>query len=449
MNDFSAIDGFLATFITYIDSGFGLISGDVTSLAAILIVIDVTLAALFWAWGQNDILQSLVKKTLYVGAFAFIFGNFALLSTIVFDSFATLGLNASAAGFSPADLLKPGLVAAEGLAASQPIFDHIGTIAPGPIEFFANLAEVILLCLGGIIVIAAFFVLSIQLFVLIVEFKIITLAGFVLVPFAFWKQTTFLAERVLGNVISSGIKVLVIAVVIGIGSTMFGTLRTALSPDDMTIEQAFAVVLGALTLMGLAIFCPRIAAGLVSGAPQLSAGAAAGTAIGVGAAGAGALSAGRAAAGATIGATRAAANGSASAAGGLRAATALGAMRTGLSGPIAAPLNATVGLGATAAGGLGQAAGRVAGHFRARGTAGQRAVAGAAGAITPPPTSSGAAASGSPSSATSMSSGGQPAWANRFKRTQAIREGVLVAAHTLNAGDGGAASEGPNLKQRE
>jgi type IV secretion system protein TrbL len=44
MNDFSAIDGFLTTFITYIDSGFGLISGDVTSLAAILIVIDVTLA---------------------------------------------------------------------------------------------------------------------------------------------------------------------------------------------------------------------------------------------------------------------------------------------------------------------------------------------------------------------------------------------------------------------
>jgi type IV secretion system protein TrbL len=449
MNDFSAIDGFLNTFITYIDSGFGLISGDVTSLAAILIVIDVTLAALFWAWGQNDILQSLVKKTLYVGAFAFIFGNFATLSTIVFDSFATLGLNASAATLAPADLLKPGLVAAEGLSASQPIFDHIGTIAPGPFEFFGNLTEVILLCLGGIIVIAAFFVLSIQLFVLVVEFKITTLTGFVLVPFAFWKQTTFLAERVLGNVISSGIKVLVIAVVIGIGSGMFSTLRTALSPDDMTIEQAFSVVLGSLTLMGLAIFCPRIAAGLVSGAPQLSAGAAAATAVGVGAAGAGAFTAARAGAGAAIGATRAASNSSASVAGGLRAATALGAMRTGLSGPIAAPLNAAVGLGASAAGGLGQAAGRVAGHFRARGTAGQRAVAGAAGAITPPPSSAPASAAASPSSATSTSTGGQPAWANRFKRTQAIREGVLVAAHTLNAGDGGGASEGPNLKQRD
>jgi type IV secretion system protein TrbL len=444
MNDFSAIDGFLTTFITYIDSGFGLISGDVTSLAAILIVIDVTIAALFWAWGQNtDIIQSLVKKTLYVGAFAFIFGNFAMLSTIVFDSFASLGLNASAASFSPADLLKPGLVAAEGLSASQPIFDHIGTIAPGPFEFFGNLAEVILLCLGGIIVIASFFVLSIQLFVLIVEFKLTTLAGFVLVPFAFWRQTTFLAERVLGNVISSGIKVLVIAIVIGIGSTMFETLRTALDPDDMTIEQAFAVVLGALTLMGLAIFCPRIAAGLVSGAPQLSAGAAAGTTLGVGAAGAGAFVAGRSAAGATVAATRAAANGTAAAGGGLRAATALGAMRTGLSGPIAAPLNAAIGLGASAAGSVRQAGDRLASHFRNRGGAGQRAVAGAAGAIAP--------AAGSPS-LSSASTSGQPGsaqanWARRFKHSQAVREGVLVAAHTLNAGDGGGASEGPNLKQ--
>jgi type IV secretion system protein TrbL len=444
MNDFSAIDGFLNTFITYIDSGFGLISGDVTSLAAILIVIDVTLAALFWAWGQNtDIIQSLVKKTLYVGAFAFIFGNFLLLANTVFFSFAMLGLDAAASGLDASDLMKPGLIAAEGLAASQPIFDHIGVIAPGPFEFFGNLAEVILLCLGGIIVIAAFFVLSIQLFVLIVEFKLTTLAGFVLVPFAFWRQTTFLAERVLGNVISSGIKVLVIAVVIGIGSTMFATLRTALSADDMTIEQAFAVVLGALTLMGLAIFCPRIAAGLVSGAPQLSAGAAAGTAMGVGAGGAGALVAGRAAAGAAVTGARAVANGSASAGGGLRAATALGAMRTGLSGPIAAPLNAAIGLGASAAGGGRQAAGRLASQFRARGAAGQHAVAGAAGAVSPAPASSAAhvAAAGESSAA------GQPAWARRFRRGQAIREGVIVAAHTLNAGDGGGASEGPNLKQ--
>src|SRR5690606_20585366 len=131
--------------------------------------------ALFWAWGnETDIIQSLVKKTLYVGAFAFIFGNFWVLSQTVFVSFASLGLTASGSGLGAGDLLRPGLIAAEGLAASQPIFDHIGTIAPGPIEFFGNLAEVVRLCMGGITVIASCFVLSIQLFVLVVEFKLTT-----------------------------------------------------------------------------------------------------------------------------------------------------------------------------------------------------------------------------------------------------------------------------------
>jgi type IV secretion system protein TrbL len=441
MNDFSAIDGFLDVFIRYIDSGFGLISGDVTSLAAILIAIDMALAALFWVWGaQTDILQSLVKKTLYVGAFAYILGNFAWLSTIVFDSFAQLGLSASAASFAPADLLRPGLIAAEGLSASQPIFDHIGLIAPGMVELFANFPEVTLLLIAGLVVMGAFFVLSIQLFVLVVEFKLTTLAGFVLVPFAFWKQTTFLAERVLGNVIASGVKVLVIAVVLGIGSTLFAGLRTALSPDDMTIEQAFAVVLGALTLMGLAIFCPRIAAGLVAGAPQLSAGAAAGSVLGVAAAGGGALALGRAGAGAAFAAGSSTSGGAASAAGGLRAATAIGAARTGLSGPAAAPLNAAVGLSAAAAGGLRHAASGIAGHFRARAAAGSGAIASAAGVP---------GFAGGPGAPSSGRPNHPPAWASRFRQGQAIREGAMIAAHTIGSGDGGGASEGPNLKQKD
>ncbi len=438
MNDFSAIDAFLETFITYIDSGFGLINGDVASLAAILIVIDVTIAALFWAWGAGgDILQSLVKKTVYVGAFAFLFGNFAFLANIIFDSFAQLGLQASAAGFAPDDLLKPGLVAAEGMSASQPIFDHISTIAPGMFELFANFPEVALLMIAGLIVMAAFFVLSLQLFVLVVEFKLTTLAGFVLVPFAFWRQTTFLAERVLGNVIASGVKVLVIAVVIGIGSGLFSSLRTALSPDDMTIEQAFAVVLGALVLMGLAIFCPRIAAGLVSGAPQLSAGAAAGTMIGTGAAGlaagTAAIAGGRTAASLASGAS----NSVSASAGGLAAATRIGAARTGLSHPAAAPMNAAVGLGEAAVGGVRRQAGHIADHYRARARSGGHAVNAAAGGTS----------SGMTATSTQSGADADPQWARRFRRAQAMREGTLVAVHTVGSGDGATVSEGPNLKE--
>ena len=66
MDQISVIDTFLATFIAYIDSGFGLLSGDVAYLSSILIGIDITLAGLFWAMSQNtDVIAGLIKKVLY------------------------------------------------------------------------------------------------------------------------------------------------------------------------------------------------------------------------------------------------------------------------------------------------------------------------------------------------------------------------------------------------
>src|SRR5690606_21985162 len=47
MNDVAVIDRFLETFARYIDSGFGLLQGEVAFLTATLIVIDMTLAGLF------------------------------------------------------------------------------------------------------------------------------------------------------------------------------------------------------------------------------------------------------------------------------------------------------------------------------------------------------------------------------------------------------------------
>ena len=75
MGSTGIIDQFLETFTRYIDSGFGLLGGDVGYLATTLAAIDITLAGLFWAWGADeDILARLVKKTLFIGVFAFITG---------------------------------------------------------------------------------------------------------------------------------------------------------------------------------------------------------------------------------------------------------------------------------------------------------------------------------------------------------------------------------------
>ncbi len=54
MGGTGVVDRFLDIFSRYIDSGFGLLSGEVAFIATTLIVIDVTLAALFWSWGETD-----------------------------------------------------------------------------------------------------------------------------------------------------------------------------------------------------------------------------------------------------------------------------------------------------------------------------------------------------------------------------------------------------------
>src|SRR3990167_214181 len=100
MNNLNVIDQFTATFVAYIDSGFGLLQGDVGFLTAILIGIDIVLAGLFWSMnGVDNVLGAFIKKVLYVGAFAFIINNFRLLADIIFASFAGLGLVAT--GFPP------------------------------------------------------------------------------------------------------------------------------------------------------------------------------------------------------------------------------------------------------------------------------------------------------------------------------------------------------------
>src|SRR6476660_1041779 len=282
MTGTGVIDQFLETFTRDIDSGFGLLGSEVGYVANTLAAIDITLAALFWSWGPDeDIIARLVKKTLFVGVFAYLIGNWNSLARVVFESFAGLGLKASGTGLSSADFLRPGRIAQVGIDAGRPILDSISGLM-GYISFFENFVQIVILLFAWIVVLLAFFILAIQLFVTLIEFKLTTLAGFVLIPFGLFGKTAFAAERVLGNVISSGVKVLVLTIIVGIGSTLFSQFTSGFGGNQPTIENAMALVLGALSLLGLGIFGPGIANGIVSGGPQLGAGAAVGTGLAAG-----------------------------------------------------------------------------------------------------------------------------------------------------------------------
>ena len=431
MGDLNVIDRFMAVFIQYIDSGFGLLRGDVAFLTTTLVGIDITLAGLFWALGgENDILGRFIKKILYVGAFALIIGSFSTLADVIFRSFAGLGITAGGGRLSADDLLRPGFIASTGFDAAKPLLEQVSQLL-GITSFFANFLTIAVLMTAWLFVILAFFVLAIQLFITVIEFKLTTLAGFVLVPFALWNRTSFLAERVLGNVISSGIKLMVLAVIVGIGSGFFGEFRAA-AAGEADLTAAMSLVLASLALLGLGIFGPGIASGLVAGAPQLGAGAAVGTA----AAAVGTLAVGG---GAALGGARAIAGG---ALGAVRAGTSMGAAASAayrLGQETSGESSLAAGLGGIAGAGRAAVGARIrnAGGLAASAERGEQAAlfAGAAPARTSPQPS--------------QASRDAPDWARRLRSEQSARHHRHAAMQAIREGDRGGAAANPDIKEKE
>ena len=450
MNDTGVIDQFLTVFTQYIDSGFGLLGGEVAFIATTLIVIDVVLAALFWSWGaDDDIIARLVKKTLFVGAFAYIIGNWNNLARIVFESFAGLGLKASGTSFSTADLMRPGKVAQTGLDAGRPLLDSISDLM-GYWSFFENFIQIACLMFAWALVLLAFFILAIQLFVTLIEFKLTTLAGFVLIPFGLFGKTAFMAERVLGNVISSGIKVLVLAVIIGIGSTLFSQFTAGFGGATPTIDDAMAIVLAALSLLGLGIFGPDIASGLVSGGPQLGAGAAIGTGLAVGGA---ALAAGGAAGLAVKGGATAmsggaaAVRGGAAASGGAAATYSMASLGQSGAAGVASGLGGVArAAGSAAVSPLKRAASKATESVKSSFSDGARAAFGVTGGSSTAGTAGGSSAA---PAAASSPAGSPPAWAQRMQRSQAVNHGATMAAHAVRSGDSHGGGSSVNLSESD
>jgi type IV secretion system protein TrbL len=189
-----------------------------------------------------------------------------------------------------------------------------------------------------------------------------------------------------------------------------------------TISDALTLILAALSLLGLTIFGPGIANGLVAGGPQLGAGAAVGT--GLAAAGIGAAS---------VAAT----------AGGIAAARGAiaGTARTGAA--VAGGATAAYRAGGTA--GLAQATGSVAmSPLRRTASSLKESFVSGERAVMRGNTASNVAAGISTGASTSP-----PAWAQRMKREQTIERGVTIAGHAIRSGDQSGSGHQPNLRQGE
>ncbi|OYW97552.1 MAG: P-type conjugative transfer protein TrbL, partial [Caulobacter vibrioides] len=296
--DPAALDQFIRAFTGQVGGGFGAIASDVQTVLAILVVISITLTAVLWAIDETqNVLAPLVRKILLIGFFSWLVTNWHSLSLTVVNGFAKLGLQASGGG-SIGDFTKAPTRAVEaGLSVVVDLIKYIGDLAQqnGGFGALVHIDMIIVAGVAAIGILLAFIILAIEIAVTIIEFYIVTLIAFVVVPFGVLSQTSFLAERAIGYVISVGFKFMALAVIAGIGINIFETYTLSAQP---TVAEEAGLLLSAIFLMMLSLKVPSIAGALISGGPQLNSGSALMGAAGVAAGAAGGALAGRAVAGA-------------------------------------------------------------------------------------------------------------------------------------------------------
>ena len=345
--DPAVLDDFLNKFRTQVDAGFGLIQGDVSATLASVVVISIVLSAILWAIDENqNVLAVLIRKILLVGFFAFLVAQWPALTKTVVNGFAALGLKAGGGAMTVSTFTtSPSEIVMAGIKVIAGLMQYVKKISPGPIEFFAHIDVVAMAMIAAIGILIAFVILAVEIVVTIIEFHIVTLVAFVTIPFGVLTQTAFMSERAIGYVVSVGIKLMALAIVVSLGTTVFNSYTVS---EDPGIGEDVGLLLAAVVMVMLALKIPAIAAALISGGPQLNAGGAlmgaAGVAAGVAGAGlamraaGGAVAAGWAQGGAQVAAARSAA-GATSSGGGTPPPAGGGA---GLRGFAQAPVASTV-----------------------------------------------------------------------------------------------------------
>jgi type IV secretion system protein TrbL len=260
--DPSTINSFLDQFILVIDSGFGLIRGDVAYVLNALIVISVTLAGAQWALAAEAPMAPFFRKVLFVGFFAFLINNWNDLATAINQSGAMLGLRAGGSDLTLPDLHNPGRIAGIGTE----LFGRTAELGRG-MNILTDFVPLVTILIAAFVIMFGFFILALQIFSALIAFKLGSLAAFVALPWGVFSGTAWVAERPLGWVVGSAMRLFVLALIASVSISFVDRLPAVFVLDA---GGALNILLFGLTLLMLAWFAPQLASEVVSGQPHLS-----------------------------------------------------------------------------------------------------------------------------------------------------------------------------------
>jgi type IV secretion system protein TrbL len=249
---------------------------------------------------------ALIRKMMFIGAFFALLNFGADWIPRIIESFQIVGQSASGLpSLAPTDVLVRGLNIAGNLLSGAANSGWMGSFGTALALVFAALLAFL-----------AFLGLTVQLVVTLVESYLVVGAGFIFLGFGGSRWTAPYVERFIAFAVSTGVKVMVLYLLLGAGMALTNTWEaaaTAVPGSPSPAVDALDIAASAVILLMICWNAPKLAASILGGSPSFTGGDAVGTAGGLAQ---GALLVGAAAAGGVaLGAKMLAAKGGAMTAG--------------------------------------------------------------------------------------------------------------------------------------
>jgi len=254
----------LNNFLTAFGAGWANLQPAINWLSGALLGIEIVMLGLWWALGGGEQLVGVMKKILYLGIWMWIVRSFPTLADAFVKSLIQAGQLAGGGGGGPS-LFDPSKIIEYGLTTTAPLVDKMSTIG------ITEIVNGIILALTYIGIMLAYILIAWQIFYAVLEFNLLAAVVGIFLPFGFLEQTKFLAEKAIGAIVSSGIKLMVLAFIMAV---IEPTLSTLTFSSGLTFTEIWSALLTVGAVAFLAWNAPGIAAGLLAGSPSLSAGTA-------------------------------------------------------------------------------------------------------------------------------------------------------------------------------
>src|SRR5579863_8735672 len=244
------------------------IAGYANSLFGALAMIEFAWSAAVMVLEKADFQSftaALVRKIMWIGGFYMLLINGPVWIPFIIDSFTQIGQNSSGVmSISPSNVFGQGLNVAGALSNG---FSVAG--------FLTQPAVILSLVFAAIIVVISYAMITIQFMVAMVESYIVVAAGFIFLGFGGSRWTAPYTERYIGLAVATGLKIMLLYLLIGTGMNISVTWMT----DAQQVSTSTHPAMGAFEIMGAALIflmlcwqIPKLFSAVLGGAPALTGG---------------------------------------------------------------------------------------------------------------------------------------------------------------------------------